>query len=68
MEWNFKVEGMMCPHCKQKVENKLKEICPKAKIKINLESKEVNLSCNCKEIKKDLIKEEIKKLNFKVVE
>ena len=42
MNVTIKVNGMMCEHCKKKVEKTLKGIKGVKKIKVNLDNKEVS--------------------------
>ena len=60
------IEGMMCEHCKMKVERALSELNGVSKVKVNLKNKTA-IIYSTKSISNDDIKNSISKLNYKVI-
>lgn len=60
------IEGMMCEHCKMKVERALSELNGVSKVKVNLKNKTATIY-STKSISNDDIKKVISKLDYKVV-
>lgn len=66
MEIVIYVEGMMCEHCKKKVEKGLKAIKGVKKVKVFLESNSVFVRYNEKKVNLEVIKREIVNLGYEV--
>lgn len=60
------IEGMMCEHCKMKVERALSELNGVSKVKVNLKNKTATIY-STKSISNDYIKNSISKLDYKIV-
>ena len=60
------IEGMMCDHCKMKVEKSLLEIPSISKVKVNLKDKTATIY-SVKSISNEDIKGSISKLDYKVI-
>ena len=60
------IDGMMCDHCKLKVERALSELDGVSKIKVNLKDKTATIY-STKSISNDDIKNAISKLDYKVI-
>ena len=60
------IEGMMCDHCKMKVEKTLSELDGVSKVKVNLKDKTATIY-STKSISNDDIKNSISKLDYKIV-
>ena len=60
------IEGMMCDHCKMKVEKTLSELDGVSKVKVNLKDKTATIY-SIKSISNDDIKNAINKLDYKVI-
>lgn len=60
------IEGMMCEHCKMKVERALSELNGVSKVKVNLKNKTATIY-STKSIRNDDIKNSISKLDYKIV-
>lgn len=60
------IEGMMCEHCKMKVERDLSELNGVSKVKVNLKNKTATIY-STKSISNDDIKNSISKLDYKIV-
>ncbi len=60
------IEGMMCDHCKMKVEKTLSELDSVSKVKVNLKDKTATIY-STKRISNDNIKNAISKLDYKVI-
>jgi copper chaperone CopZ len=60
------IEGMMCDHCKMKVERALSELNGVSKVKVNLKNKTATIY-STKSISNDDIKNSISKLDYKIV-
>lgn len=60
------IEGMMCEHCKMKVERALSELNGVSKVKVNLKNKTATIY-STKSISNDNIKNSISKLDYKIV-
>lgn len=60
------IEGMMCDHCKMKVERALSELNGVSKVKVNLRNKTATIY-STKRISNDNIKNAISKLDYKVI-
>ena len=60
------IEGMMCEHCKMKVERALSELNGVSKVKVNLKNKTATIY-STKSISNDDIKNSISKLDYKIV-
>ena len=60
------IEGMMCNHCKMKVEKTLSELDGVSKVKVNLKDKNATIY-STKSISNDDIKNAISKLDYKVI-
>lgn len=60
------IEGMMCDHCKMKVERALSELNGVSKVKVNLKNKTATIY-STKSISNDDIKNAISKLDYKVI-
>ena len=60
------IEGMMCEHCKNKVETSLSSINNVSKVKVNLKNKTATIY-STKSISNDDIKNSISKLDYKIV-
>ena len=60
------IEGMMCEHCKIKVERALSELNGVSKVKVNLKNKTATIY-STKSISNDDIKNSISKLDYKVI-
>lgn len=60
------IEGMMCDHCKMKVERALSELNGVSKVKVNLKNKTATIY-STKRISNDKIKNAISKLDYKVI-
>ncbi len=60
------IEGMMCDHCKMKVERALSELNGVSKVKVNLKNKTATIY-STKRISNDNIKNAISKLDYKVI-
>ena len=60
------IEGMMCEHCKMKVERALSELNGVSKVKVNLKNKTATIY-STKSISNDDIKNTISKLDYKVI-
>ncbi|HCJ31531.1 MAG TPA: heavy metal transport/detoxification protein [Firmicutes bacterium] len=60
------IEGMMCEHCKMKVERALSELNGVSKVKVNLKNKTATIY-STKSISNDDIKNSISKLDYKVI-
>ena len=61
------IEGMMCSHCKMKVEKSLLELNGVSKVKVNLKDKTATIY-STKIINNDDIKKIITKLDYKVID
>lgn len=59
------IEGMMCEHCKAKVEKALLELKDVSKVKVNLEDKTATIYSKCS-INESDITTAIAKLDYKV--
>ena len=62
----IKVNGMMCDHCKKKVDKELQSIKSVKKVKIDLESQLVSFIYNENKVNLDVIKEAIVELGYEV--
>lgn len=60
------IEGMMCDHCKMKVERALSELNGVSKVRVNLKNKTATIY-STKRISNDNIKNAISKLDYKVI-
>lgn len=60
------IEGMMCDHCKTKVEKSLSQIENVCKVKVNLKDKTAIIYYN-NNINEEEIKNNIAKLDYKVI-
>lgn len=60
------IEGMMCDHCKMKVEKSLLELDGVSKVKVSLKDKIATIY-STKSISNDNIKNVISKLDYKVI-
>lgn len=60
------IEGMMCDHCKMKVEKSLLELEGVSKVKVNLKDKNATIY-STKSINNDDINNAINKLDYKVI-
>ena len=60
------IEGMMCEHCKNKVETSLSSINNVSKVKVNLKDKTATIY-STKSISNDNIKDTISKLDYKII-
>ena len=60
------IEGMMCDHCKMKVEKTLSELDGVSKVKVNLKDKTATIY-STKSISNNDIKNAISKLDYKVI-
>lgn len=60
------IEGMMCDHCKMKVEKSLLELDGVSKVKVNLKDKNATIY-STKSINNDDINNAINKLDYKVI-
>lgn len=60
------IEGMICEHCKMKVERALSELNGVSKVKVNLKNKTATIY-SIKSISNDDIKNSISKLDYKIV-
>ena len=60
------IEGMMCEHCKMKVEKSLSELEGVSKVKVNLKDKTATIY-STKSISNDNIKDTISKLDYKII-
>ena len=60
------IEGMMCEHCKNKVETSLSSINNVSKVKVNLKNKTATIY-STKSISNDDIKNSISKLDYKII-
>ena len=60
------IEGMMCDHCKMKVEKTLSELDGVSKVKVSLKDKTATIY-STKSISNDDIKNAISKLDYKVI-
>ena len=60
------IEGMMCDHCKKKVEKSLLELEGVSKVKVNLKEKNATIY-STKSINNDDINNTINKLDYKVI-
>ena len=60
------IEGMMCDHCKMKVEKTLSELDGVSKVKVNLKDKTATIY-SIKSISNYDIKNAINKLDYKVI-
>ena len=60
------IEGMICDHCKMKVERALSELNGVSKVKVNLKNKTATIY-STKRISNDNIKNAISKLDYKVI-
>ena len=60
------IEGMMCDHCKSKVERALLELDDISKVKVNLKNKSATIY-STKSINNEIIKNTISKLDYKVI-
>ena len=60
------IEGMMCDHCKMKVEKTLSELDSVSKVKVNLKDKTATIY-STKSISNDDIKNAINELDYKVI-
>ena len=60
------IEGMMCEHCKMKVERALSELNGVSKVKVHLKNKTATIY-STKSISNDDIKNSISKLDYKIV-
>lgn len=60
-----KIEGMMCNHCKNKVESSLKELENVTKVKVNLANKKAEIYSNAV-ISDEDIKKTITNLGYQV--
>jgi len=60
------IEGMSCKHCAMRVENSLKSLDQKAKVKVNLRNNEVEISSK-EDISDDKIKQVIEDAGYRVI-
>lgn len=60
------IEGMMCNHCKNKVESSLKELENVTKVKVNLANKKAEIYSNAM-ISDEDIKKTITNLGYQVI-
>ena len=60
------IEGMMCDHCKSKVEKALLELNDVSKVKVNLKDKTATIYSKSSISEKDIINA-INKLDYKVI-
>ena len=60
------IEGMMCNHCKNKVESSLKELEIVTKVKVNLANKKAEIYSNAM-ISDEDIKKTITNLGYQVI-
>lgn len=60
------IEGMMCDHCKMKVEKSLLELEGVSKVKVSLKDKNATIY-STKSINNDDINNAINKLDYKVI-
>jgi len=63
----LKVEGMSCGHCVKAVEGSVGELTGVSTVKVNLESKSVDIEFNASEVSLDKIKETIDDQGYDVV-
>lgn len=63
----LKVEGMSCGHCVKAVEGSVGELTGVSTVKVNLESKSVDIEFNASEVSLDTIKETIDDQGYDVV-
>lgn len=63
----LKIEGMHCNNCCQRIANVLKKIDGVEDVNVSLEKKEAVIETN-KDISKELFKEKIENLDFKVID
>ena len=66
MNATIKVNGMMCEHCKKKVEKTLKGIKGVKKIKVNLDNKEVSFAFKEEKVDINTIKQAIVQQGYEV--
>ena len=66
MNGSIKVNGMMCEHCKKKVEKTLKSIKGVKKIKVDLESKIVSFVFKENKVDINVIKQSIINQGYEV--
>jgi len=60
------IEGMSCKHCAMRVENSLKSLDQKAKVKVNLRNNEAEISSK-EDISDDKIKQVIEDAGYRVI-
>lgn len=60
------IEGMMCDHCKMKVEKSLSELPDVSKVKVNLKNKTATIY-STKSISNESIIDVITKLDYKIL-
>lgn len=60
------IEGMMCEHCKNKVETSLSSINNVSKVKVNLKDKTATIYSTAS-INNENIKKIIKKLDYQII-
>lgn len=60
------IEGMMCEHCKNKVETSLSSINNVSKVKVNLKDKTATIYSTAS-INNEYIKKIIKKLDYQII-
>lgn len=60
------IEGMSCKHCAMRVENSLKALDQKAKVKVNLRNNEAEISSK-EDISDDKIKQVIEDAGYRVI-
>ena len=63
----IKIEGISCEHCANKVKNAFMNLDGIKGVKVNLSKKEAIISSSNK-LEKDMIKNIIKNLNYKLVD
>lgn len=60
------IEGMSCKHCAMRVENSLKSLDQKAKVKVNLRNNEAEISSK-EDISDNKIKQVIEDAGYRVI-
>lgn len=66
MKLIIEIEGMMCPHCEERVATTLKSIFNTEKVKVNHKKKEAVVKTN-QDLQDELIKEKIKEIGYEVL-
>ena len=67
MEVTLKVQGMTCGHCKQSVNNALKDLDGVHAVEVNLESGNVDVSYEDSRVSKEKLTEAIEEQGYDVV-